>query len=390
MKYLLINGKVIFPNHIDSTINVIVDKGIIKGFTKQATLEDAEIIDAKGQYISPGFIDIHTHGGNGSDYQDGTLEAFVNASTMHMKHGVTSIVPTTVASDFNSTIDFFKSYEQHYNNPKVLTRMLGIHLEGPYLSYNQKGAIPGQYLKDPIYEEYIQWFNASKHISRWTIAPELPGAMEFAQEGVRRGIQISIGHSDAFDSHVYEAITNGFSSVTHLYSMTSGVVRINCYRHSGIIESALLRDDLYTEAISDGHHLPDTLLSLIYKCKGVDKMILVTDSMSAAGLGEGEFTLGNPKDNHRVLVKGGVAFMPDMSSFAGSVATADQLIRTMQKLNIPLYNIVKMMSLTPAKLMKLDKEIGSIEIGKKADIILYDENINVSLVFVDGKIKHSL
>lgn len=384
-KALIKNGMVILENRIERT-DILIEDGKIKKIGK--IKEDCPVIDAGGLYVSPGFIDIHTHGGNGYDYMAGTLEAFVAATTLHMQHGTTSIVPTTVASDLEYTVQFLKKFDQIKDNKEIPVHLLGVHLEGPYLSLAQKGAIPAQYIKNPEKEEYLRLLSASTSIIRWTIAPELEGAYELGDELYRRGINASIGHSSAEDFQVHLAVEHGFRSVTHMYSMTSGIVRKNCYRHPGINEAAYLEDELYLEAIADGHHLPDTLLRLILKNKGYDKVILVTDSMSAAGFQDGLFYLGNPEDHHQVLIKNGVGFMPDMSSFAGSVACTDQLIRTMLKIDVPLNEAVKMLTLNPAKLLHLDKEIGSLKVGKKADIIFFDQSIDIKQVYVDGILKY--
>ncbi len=376
---------VILEDRIERT-DILIEDGKIKKIGK--IKEDCPVIDAGGLYVSPGFIDIHTHGGNGYDYMAGTLEAFVAATTLHMQHGTTSIVPTTVASDLEYTVQFLKKFDQIKDNKEIPVHLLGVHLEGPYLSLAQKGAIPAQYIKNPEKEEYLRLLSASTSIIRWTIAPELEGAYELGDELYRRGINASIGHSSAEDFQVHLAVEHGFRSVTHMYSMTSGIVRKNCYRHPGINEAAYLEDELYLEAIADGHHLPDTLLRLILKNKGYDKVILVTDSMSAAGFQDGLFYLGNPEDHHQVLIKNGVGFMPDMSSFAGSVACTDQLIRTMLKIHVPLNEAVKMLTLNPAKLLHLDKEIGSLKVGKKADIIFFDQSIDIKQVYVDGILKY--
>lgn len=376
---------VILEDRIEQT-DILIEDGKIKKIGK--IKEDCPVIDAGGLYVSPGFIDIHTHGGNGYDYMAGTLEAFVAATTLHMQHGTTSIVPTTVASDLEYTVQFLKKFDQIKDNKEIPVHLLGVHLEGPYLSLAQKGAIPAQYIKNPEKEEYLRLLSASPSIIRWTIAPELEGAYELGDELYRRGINASIGHSSAEDFQVHLAVEHGFRSVTHMYSMTSGIVRKNCYRHPGINEAAYLEDELYLEAIADGHHLPDTLLRLILKNKGYDKVILVTDSMSAAGFQDGLFYLGNPEDHHQVLIKNGVGFMPDMSSFAGSVACTDQLIRTMLKIDVPLNEAVKMLTLNPAKLLHLDKEIGSLKVGKKADIIFFDQSIDIKQVYVDGILKY--
>lgn len=383
-KILFKNGNVIFEDRVEKT-DVLVENDRIVKIGKIE--EDCEIVDATDLYVSPGLIDIHSHGGNGYDYMAGTLEAFTSATTLHMQHGATAIVPTTVAADTEYTIHFLKQFDQLKENAAIPVRLLGVHLEGPYLALKQKGAIPEKYIKNPIREEYMRILDSSPNILRWTIAPELEGAYELGDELYKRGINASIGHSCAEDFHVHEAVLHGFRSVTHMYSMTSSIVRINCYRHPGINEAAYLEDDLYLEAIADGHHLPNTLLRLMIKNKGYDKIILVTDSMSAAGFGDGLFYLGNPEDHHQVLIKNSVGFMPDMSSFAGSVACADQLIRTMLNIGTPMNEAVKMMSLNPAKLLHFEQEIGSIEIGKKADIILFDEQVDVKQVYINGALK---
>lgn len=385
-KFIIKNGNVIFPNGVQK-VDLLVEDGVI---TKIGNIDDdCEIIQADGLYVSPGLIDIHTHGGNGHDYMEGTLEAFKQATSLHLKHGITSIVPTTVASDTQYTIEFLKKFDELKDNPEIPVHLLGVHLEGPYLSMKQKGAIPDQYIKNPDRDEYLKILNSSKNIIRWTIAPELEGAYELGDELFKRGINASIGHSSAEDYHVHQAVLHGFQSVTHMYSMTSSIVRINCYRHPGINEAVYLEDELYTEAIADGHHLPDTLLKLMIKNKTYDKIILVTDSMSAAGFGNGLFYLGNPEDHHQVLIKDGVGFMPDMSSFAGSVASGDQLIRTMLRIGVPVYEAIKMMTLNPAKLLKISDITGSIQIGKRADIIIFDDKVNIKKVYVDGVEKYS-
>lgn len=386
-RFIIKNGNVVFPNGVHKT-DILIEDGIIQ---KIGTIEeDCDTVDADGLFVSPGLIDIHTHGGNGHDYMEGTLESFKEAASLHLKHGVTSIVPTTVASDPEYTIEFLKRFDKIKNHPEIPARLLGVHLEGPYLSMKQKGAIPAQYIKNPDREEYLRILNTSPNILRWTIAPELEGAYELGDELFRRGINASIGHSSAEDYHVHQAVLHGFQSVTHMYSMTSTIVRINCYRHPGINEAVYLEDELYVEAIADGHHLPDTLLKLMIKNKTYEKIILVTDSMSAAGWGNGLFYLGNPEDHHQVLIKDGVGFMPDMSSFAGSVACGNQLIRTMLRIGVPVYEAIKMMTLNPAKLLNISHTAGSIQIGKQADIILFDNQVNIKRVYVGGVEKYDV
>ena len=380
-RFIIKNGNVVFLDGIRKT-DILIENGKIIKIGELA--EECPIIDATDLYVAPGLIDIHTHGGNGHDYMERTNEAFIEATTLHMKNGVTSIIPTTVASTLDYTIKFLNAFDSIKHDKRIPVNLWGVHLEGPYLSMQQKGAIPAKHIKNPDKDEYMAILDSSNSILRWTIAPELPGAYELGDELKKRGINASIGHSSAEDVHVFGAVEHGFTSVTHMYSMTSSIVRINCYRHPGINEAAYLEDDLYMEAIADGHHLPDTLLKLMVRVKGYDRIILVTDSISAAGWDDGLYYLGNPEDEHQILIRNGVGFMPDMSSFAGSVACGNQLIRTMLKIGTPLNEAIKMMTYNPAKLLKLDHLIGTIECGKNADIIIFDKDVNINKVFVNG------
>jgi len=214
--------------------------------------------------------------------------------------------------------------------------------------------------------------------------------MEFGRFLKEKNILPSIGHSNAIYEEVIEAFENGYTHITHLYSGMSGVRRINAYRYAGVIESAFLIDEMTVEIIADGTHLPSSLLKLIYKIKGPDKIALVTDSMRAAGMPEGESILGGIRDGQKVIVEDGVAKLPDRTAFAGSVATADRLVRTMINIaEVPLIDAVRMMTTTPAKIMKIDDRKGSIVVGKDADLVIFDEDINIQTTMVEGEVVYS-
>lgn len=258
-------------------------------------------------------------------------------------------------------------------------------MEGPYFAESQKGAQDPKYLRNPDPEEYMEALSCTDRIIRWSFAVELPGADEFLIALREHHIISSLAHSDADCSQVMSAYENGISALTHFYSCMTGVVRKNAYRVAGAIEAGYLLDDLYVEAIADGCHLPDHLLSLIYKIKGADRICLVTDSMRAAGLPDGEYLLGSLDGGQKCIVEDGVAKLPDRSAFAGSVATMDRLVRTFRKLTeAPLYEVVKMASLTPAKLLGIADRKGSIAIGKDADLLVFDENIQIETIMVRG------
>jgi len=349
--------------------------------------EDLKIIDVKGYYISPGFIDIHTHGGGGYDFMDGSVESILEAIKTHMRYGTTSIVPTTLTStleDLFLTLDNFKRAKEKNSGPELL----GVHLEGPYFSIEQRGAQDPRFIRNPKPEEYLKILEYSKDIVRWTIAPELPGALELGLELKKRGILPSIGHSNAQYEEVLKAFEYGYTHITHLYSGMSMVRRINGYRYAGVVESAYLIDEITVEVIADGKHLPKSLLQLAYKIKGSDHICLITDSMRAAGMPEGEYILGSLQSGQRVIVKDEVAWLPSKDAFAGSVATSNRLVKTMAEIaGVPLTEAIKMMTATPARVMNVFDRKGSLSPGKDADIVVFDQDINIKLVIVKGEIK---
>ena len=393
MRTVFRNGTVITPYRVLEESSVVIKEGRIQYIAPDSEvdldLSCTEVIDVGGRYIAPGFIDIHCHGGGDYDFMDGTVEAFIQASNAHLRYGTTSMLPTTTTStteELFKAIDSFKLARDMERGPNLL----GLHVEGPYLAYEQRGAQDPRYIKEPSPEEYNAILDYSDVIKRWTIAPELPGAMEMAQLLRERGIVCSIGHSDAFFDDVVRAVESGFTHVTHLYSAMSMVRRINAYRHAGVVESALLLDDLTVELIADGAHLPQSLLQLVYKVKGPDKICLVTDSIRAATMPEGVTTLGSKEDGQVVIVEDGVAKLPDRSAFAGSTCTTDRLIRTMVQLaQVPLADAVRMLTLTPAKVLGVNDRKGSLSPGKDADIVVFDDDIHVSLVMINGKTCYS-
>lgn len=346
-----------------------------------------EVIDVNGKYLSPGFIDIHTHGAGDHDFMDGTLDAFYEASKTHMQYGTTSIVPTSITSTKESLLNFVELFNKVELNREELPNILGLHLEGPYFAESQKGAQDARFLRDPEKSEYEEVLKRTDRIIRWSFAIELDGSTEFLKTLREHDIISSLAHSDATTDEVYKSYENGVSVLTHFYSGMSTVSRKDAYRIGGAVEAGYLIDDLFVEVIADGKHLPKELLQLIFKVKGPDKICLVTDSMRAAGMPSGDSILGSKQDGMKVLVEDGVAKLPDRSAFAGSVATTDRLVRTFyNNTTASLSETVKMMTLTPAKLMRIDSEKGSIAEGKDADLVIFDDNIDIELVMVMGKI----
>lgn len=349
-----------------------------------------EELDAEGKYISPGFVDIHIHGGGGHDFMDGTEEAFLTIAETHARYGTTAMTPTTLTSDKNGLLQILDCYENAVKKNSKGSEFLGMHLEGPYFAMNQRGAQDPKYIRDPDPKEYKDIVERSKVISRWSAAPELKGAIEFGRHLKKNGILAAIAHTDAIYEEVLEAFENGYTLATHLYSGMSGVTRRNAFRYAGVIESAYILDEMDVEIIADGVHLPPPLLKLVYKIKGPERIALITDSMRAAGMPPGESVLGNLHTGLRVIVEDGVAKLPDRSSFAGSVATTNSLVYNMMKLaDIPLTEAVRMMTATPARIMKVSDRIGSLTSGKDADVIIFDENIQIKVTILKGKIVYT-
>ena len=382
------NGKIITPCRIIPEGSVLIDGEIITSVSGgNPDFPGAIEVDAKGDYISPGFIDIHVHGGGGHDFMDGTEEAFLEITKTHAGYGTTSMLATTLTSDKEGLLNTLDVYENANRKNTSGAQFIGLHLEGPYFAMNQRGAQDPKHIRDPDPAEYREILARSSSIKRWSAAPELKGAIEFGKYITSKGVLAAVAHTDAIYEEVIEAFENGYTLATHLYSAMSGVTRKNAFRYAGVIESAFILDEMDVEIIADGVHLPAPLLKLVYKIKGADRTALITDAMRAAGMPEGESVLGNLKTGLRVIVEDGVAKLPDRTSFAGSVATADRLVRTvMQLADIPLVDAIRMITSTPARIMKLSHKIGSLAEGKQADIVIFDQNVNIKKTIIKGKL----
>lgn len=383
MKTRIINARIILGDEIITGKTVFYENGLITDVTAEMRPFDVTI-DAKGRYLSPGFIDLHTHGGGDADFLDGTTEAFLTAASLHARYGTTTLYPTATSGEISETLSMVQAYEQALFMNTSGADMPGLHFEGPYFAMGQRGAQDPRYLRNPDPAEYMPLLNACPQIKRWSVAPELPGALEMGRELKKRGILASIAHSDAEYDQVEKAWNAGYTHVTHLYSGMSSVHRRNAYRYVGVVEAAYLIDGMTVEIIADGCHLPAELLKLVYKIKGPDRTALVTDSMRGAGMPDGISMLGHRLHGLKTIIEDGVAKLPDRTSFAGSVATTDRLVRNMvQMADVPLTDAVKMASSTPARIMGL-KDRGGIVKGMRADFVLFDDQIHVSRTIVKG------
>jgi N-acetylglucosamine-6-phosphate deacetylase len=387
-KIIIVNGKVITADGIIDNGYVVLSGGTITDVgSGNPKLADAIEINAQGNYISPGFIDLHVHGGGGADFMDGTVEAFLTVAETHAKYGTTAMCPTTLTSEIEDLLHTLDLYKIADSKNEKGAQFIGMHLEGPYFNVNQRGAQDERYIRNPDPKEYEKILSYSDRIVRWSAAPELPGALEFGKRIKEKGILLALAHTDAVYDEVLKGYDVGYNLATHFYSAMSGVTRKNAFRYAGVIESCYLIDGMDVEIIADGIHLPAPLLQLVYKFKGADKTALITDAMRAAGMPEGESVLGNLQTGMKVIVEDGVAKLLDRSSFAGSVATADRLVRTMiSDGGVSLTETIKMISSTPARILGIEQAKGSITIGKDADIVVFDEKINIKYTIVGGRV----
>lgn len=380
------NGRVITPARVIPVGTVLVENGKISAVAEgDLEVAGATTIDACGQYISPGFIDIHVHGGGGYDFMDETQEAFVKIAETHARYGTTSMVPTTMSATREAMVKAMEVFESVRLQPVRGARLLGVHIEGPYFAMSQRGAQDPKYIRNPDPAEYQEILDHYKGLVRWSVAPELPGALEMGSALKKKGILPAIAHTDALYEDVVKAVEHGFTLVTHLYSCMSGVTRKNAFRYAGVIESALLMDELDVELICDGIHVPAPLLKLAYRIKGPSRIALITDAMRGAAMPEGDSVLGHPVHGLKVIIEDGVAKLPDRTAFAGSVATMDRLVRNMHQLaEVPMHEAVHMASTTPARIMNIDQYTGSLETGKDADLVIFDDDVHVSHTIVQG------
>ena len=385
------NGRVITPDRMLQSATLLISAGRIAAISEvDIDIPDALVLDAAGNYVAPGFIDLHVHGGGGHDFMDGTEEAFHAIARLHARHGTTAMTPTTLSCEQADLYTTLETYDRLSRQPSPGAAFIGMHLEGPYFAMNQRGAQDPRFIRDPDPAEYKALTTRFPCIRRWSAAPERPGALDLGDWLTQNGILAAWAHTDAIYEEIVTAFERGYTHATHLYSAMLGVTRRGANRYAGAVEAAFLIDEMTVEIIADGIHLPPPLLQLVCKLKGPGKTALITDAMRGTGMPPGESLLGGKKHGLPVIIEDGVAKLPDRSAFAGSVATADRLVRNIIRYaGQSVADAVRMMTSTPAEIMGVADRKGSLIKGKDADIVIFDEEVNIHYTLVGGRIVYA-
>jgi N-acetylglucosamine-6-phosphate deacetylase len=382
----IINGRIVTPYGIIENGAILIKGTKIEFVGEKLPSVTGNVIDAGGKWILPGFIDIHCHGGMGCDVMDGTLSDVETIAKYHAGGGTTAFLPTTASSTIDSILQALEAIHQARIGGVNGAKVIGAHIEGPYFCYPKRGCHLPKFVRNPRPDEYDRILEYSDDIASMTLAPELDGSKELIKILVEKGIVASIGHSDATYSQVLDAIEWGATHVTHMYCAMSTIVKNGPARICGIVESTLLLDELTTEVISDGKHLPPELIKLVIKAKGIDKVCVITDAMRGAGMPSGVYTFG-PRDGQEALVQDNMAIMPDRTGYASSVVRTKDLVKTLiESVGLSLVDAVKMASIVPARIVGVDDSMGSLEKGKDANIVVADDNLEIQTTIIDGKI----
>lgn len=376
MKYCILNGKVILKDQVIDA-NVFVSGSKITEISKRQP-EDETVIDAKGRYVSPGFIDVHSHGRGGSDTMYPTFDDINTITTASIKTGVTSILPTTMTMSVEDTYAAIKNVAENIDKVDG-SKILGVHMEGPFFNKKYKGAQPEEFMIEPTVENYhaltgeYDWA-----VKKLSLAPEREGCIPLIEYLVKEGVTVSIGHTDATYDQAVVGINAGATSGTHTYNAMTPLT----HRNPGVVGAIMSHDQVYAELILDGIHVSFPAAKVLLKAKGLDKVMLITDSIEASGLPDGQYKLGNQP----VYVKDNAARLKD-GTLAGSILALNDAVKNAYKnLDLTIYEAVNLASYNPAKNLNLI-DLGEIAVNKTADIIMFDDDIRVDFAMVDGKIK---
>lgn len=380
----LVNGTIVLPDQLVEGQALYVADGVIRGICDIGDLpSDIEQVDAGGRLITPGLVDIHIHGAHGSSFNEASAEAFGTILQANVRAGVTSVLATTATAPIPQLMACLETAEQWMKSPGQGANLLGVHVEGPYFALSQVGAQDPANIRTPDDGQYEQLLEWQEIIRIFTYAPELPGALTLTKRLNELGIVAAAGHSAAREEDILPHFPLGLRHFIHIWSGQSTTVREGPWRKPGLLEVSLTAEHVTVEMIGDGKHLPPTLMRLAYKCIGADRLCLISDATSGAGLPDGaRFRMGEME----YVVGDGVGMLLDYTAFAGSTTLLSQVVRTVvEQVGVPIVEAVRMASLTPARVIGVDDRKGSLAAGKDADVVIFDRDFRPWQVMVGGR-----
>ena len=373
------NARLCFPDGIREGLEVEARNGRITAIRGTSNIGSDPSIDLAGNYLAPGFIDLHIHGAQGRDTMEASAEAFDTICRHHASGGTTSLLLTTATAPMRAILEVVAAVQKAQ---RAIPQVAGLHIEGPFISKSKPGAQRANLARNPSPKAYAALLEHADVIKRMTLAPELPGAVSLIDELIQRGIGPSAGHSDAWEEDVKLAFDHGLRSVTHTFNCMSMSRRRGIDRVAGLLEVALSEPGIVCELIADGHHVSPTLMKMLYRAKGARGICLVTDATAGAGLANGsKFSLYGKK----CVVDSGVCFLEDKSALAGSAARMIDLVRTMvNEVQVPLHEAIAMATDTPAHTVGLTAK-GQFKIGGDADFVVISPELEVVRTFIAGE-----
>jgi N-acetylglucosamine-6-phosphate deacetylase len=383
-RFALVNGKVILPDRVADGLAVVVDGSRIAEVLSMGDIgDDISRVDVGGRFISPGLIDIHTHGAVGHDYTEASPEVFDAITRYQASQGITTLLATLGTAPLDVMVNALAFSGEWMTRPHAGATVAGVHFEGPYFSFEQKGAQDPNSMRTPDDGSADALLKHPEWVKLVSFAPELPGAVSFTRRLVNLGIVAAAGHSAARDWQVQEVMEAGLTHTIHIWSSQSSTIREGPWRKPGLLEKTLVSDNLTAEMIADNRHLPPTLMRLAYKCKGPDRLCVISDAIEGAGLPEGTLIHSIGIDYE---VSNGVGILMDHTSFSGSVTLINKMIPILTgEVGIPLAEAVRMASLTPSKVIGIQDHKGSLTMGKDADIAIFETDFTAWKVLIGGK-----
>ena len=373
------NARLIFPDGIREGLEIVTQQGKIEEIRQQTKAPKNDVVDLRGNYLAPGFVDLHVHGAIGRDTMEASVEAFRAICDFHSSGGTTSLLPTTPTAPLDAIVDVLKAVRDCRSS---IPQIAGLHIEGPFISKARCGAQRAEFIQDPSPVAVRQLLEHADVIKRITIAPELPGALEAIENFRVRKVSVSGGHSDAWDQDARGAFDRGMRSVTHTFNCMSSARRRGIHRVAGLLEFALSEPEILCELIADGHHVSATLMKMLYRAKGAAGICLVTDATAGAGLADGsQFSLfGND-----CIVENGVCLLADRSALAGSASRMIDLVRTMvHDVDVLLHEAITMATENPARALDLRLK-GRLTVGADADLVVLSPELEVLRTFAGGE-----